>query len=118
MVDDLYRSCAKLLKENKEVQPEQYDDTAIYFSDIVQFTALSAESTPMEVVKLLNDLYLAFDEIIAKYQVYKVVSSFYAKLQYGVLALCDDLRTSVTFVVWRSSFVRHKVRRSYISRTV
>ena len=62
-------------KENKEVQPEQYNLTAIYFSDIVQFTALAAESTPMEVVKLLNDLYFTFDEIISKYKVYKVDKS-------------------------------------------
>jgi atrial natriuretic peptide receptor A len=70
------RSCAKLLKENKEVQPELYESAAVYFSDIVQFTALAAESTPMEVVKLLNDLYLAFDKIISKYTVYKACMKY------------------------------------------
>ena len=39
--------------------------------------------------------------------------SFYAKRRYGVLALCDDLRTPVS-----SSFVIHKLSGSNISRTV
>ncbi|KAI3421126.1 hypothetical protein GPALN_014754 [Globodera pallida] len=63
---------AKQLIEGNPVQAESYDCVTIYFSDIVGFTALSALSTPMQVVTLLNDLYLAFDSVVDNFQVYKV----------------------------------------------
>ncbi|KAL7374649.1 hypothetical protein ABVT39_004666 [Epinephelus coioides] len=65
-------SVAEALKVGGTFEPEHFDNVSLYFSDIVGFTTISANSEPIEVVDLLNDLYTVFDAIIGNHDVYKV----------------------------------------------
>lgn len=64
---------AEALKVGGTVKPEYFDHVSLYFSDVVGFTTISANSEPIEVVDLLNSLYTLFDAIIGNHDVYKVL---------------------------------------------
>ncbi|XP_055334710.1 atrial natriuretic peptide receptor 1-like [Paramacrobiotus metropolitanus] len=68
----LPKSVAQALTKGQSVNPEAYESVSIYFSDIVEFTKISASGTPMEVIQLLNNLYTVFDAVIEHFDVYKV----------------------------------------------
>ncbi|KAK9515868.1 hypothetical protein VZT92_026470 [Zoarces viviparus] len=68
----LPKSVAKQLRRHKHVEAESYEKVTIFFSDIVGFTSISASCAPLQVVEMLNNLYMCFDTRIDSYDVYKV----------------------------------------------
>ncbi|KAK3747649.1 hypothetical protein RRG08_024796 [Elysia crispata] len=68
----LPRTVAQQLILGETVKAVSFDQVSIFFSDIVGFTSMSAQCSPMEVVTLLNDLYTTFDSILGNFDVYKV----------------------------------------------
>ena len=80
------RSVVDSLKAGRAVKPELFACASVYFSDIVAFTRLAAQCTPLQVIDLLNNLWTTFDDIIAKYRVYKVYFVYTHRL-YGTRRL-------------------------------
>ncbi|XP_013393540.1 receptor-type guanylate cyclase daf-11 [Lingula anatina] len=63
---------ADQLKSKTDVSAEYFKEVTVFFSDIVGFTRISMQCTPMEIVTILNTIYRLFDEHIGLFDVYKV----------------------------------------------
>uniref|UniRef100_UPI00398EF35B soluble guanylate cyclase 88E-like n=1 Tax=Pristiophorus japonicus TaxID=55135 RepID=UPI00398EF35B len=49
-----------------------FPDVTILFSDVVKFNEICIHISPMQVVDMLNDIYIVFDTLSEKHNVYKV----------------------------------------------
>ncbi len=58
----------------KKVKPETFESVSVFFSDIVGFTHISAQSDAMQIVNMLNAIYTMFDDIAEHFDVYKVAT--------------------------------------------
>ncbi|XP_008585062.1 PREDICTED: guanylate cyclase soluble subunit alpha-2 [Galeopterus variegatus] len=64
---------AQQLWQGQQVQARKFDDVTMLFSDIVGFTAICAQCTPMQVISMLNELYTRFDHQCGFLDIYKVI---------------------------------------------
>ncbi|MGK7925550.1 MAG: adenylate/guanylate cyclase domain-containing protein [Spirulina sp.] len=72
LLNILPRSIADRLKQTTGAIAEQYDSVSILFADIVGFTPLSAQMSPIELVELLNQIFSAFDKLADEYGLEKI----------------------------------------------
>mmetsp|Transcript_39052 Transcript_39052/g.94427 ORF Transcript_39052/g.94427 Transcript_39052/m.94427 type:complete len:423 (-) Transcript_39052:211-1479(-) len=66
------RHVADVLRSGGKVKAEPHDNVSICFSDIVGFTTIASKLDPLKVSNLLDRLYLKFDEVTRKYDLFKV----------------------------------------------
>ncbi|XP_065182054.1 guanylate cyclase soluble subunit beta-1-like [Sycon ciliatum] len=87
----LPKSVAKQILSKREVVPEVYGAVTILFSDICGFTSICGQSSPIEVIGMLNELYTLFDYLTTVNDVYKVETIGDAYMVVGGLPeKCDD----------------------------
>ncbi|XP_051535348.1 guanylate cyclase soluble subunit beta-2-like [Myxocyprinus asiaticus] len=68
----LPKHVANRLKEGKRVEAGEFKECTILFSDVVTFTNICSECEPIQIVSMLNSMYLKFDRLTTVHNVYKV----------------------------------------------
>ncbi|XP_030312157.1 guanylate cyclase soluble subunit beta-2 [Calypte anna] len=63
---------ANQLKEGRRVEAGEFKECTILFSDVVTFTNICAQCEPIQIVLMLNSMYLRFDRLTTVHDVYKV----------------------------------------------
>jgi len=63
---------ARDIQQKKRICAEKIETVTIFYSDLDNFTEVYNDSSPFEMVMMLNNYYKMFDDSMSKYQVYKV----------------------------------------------
>ncbi|GAA6091045.1 guanylate cyclase soluble subunit beta-2-like isoform X1, partial [Tachysurus ichikawai] len=67
----LPKHVANQLKEGKRVEAGEFKECTILFSDVVTFTNICSWCEPIQIVNMLNSMYLKFDRLTTVHNVYK-----------------------------------------------
>jgi class 3 adenylate cyclase len=63
---------AQRLRDGEPLIADRFDDVTLLFADIVEFTRLSASMSPIELVRVLNDVFTVFDRLVDEYGLEKI----------------------------------------------
>jgi guanylate cyclase len=66
LLNILPREIAAILKAENRVIADHFESASVLFADAVNFTPMSAQMTPTELVELLNEVFTAFDALVEK----------------------------------------------------
>ncbi len=72
LLNVLPKEIAGRLKLGEATIADHFPEVTILFADLVGFTSLSRSISPVEVVKLLNDIFSAFDGLAARHGLEKI----------------------------------------------
>ncbi|MEA5464318.1 adenylate/guanylate cyclase domain-containing protein [Leptothoe sp. PORK10 BA2] len=65
-------SIAERLKENEETIADGFEEVTVLFCDIVDFTPLSSQISPKELVDFLSQVFSKFDHLCGRHQLEKI----------------------------------------------
>lgn len=82
---------AERLKANDMRIADHYDNVTVMFADLINFTQLSEKMPPTQLIELLSQVFVRFDELAEKYHVEKIktIGDAYMVISGAPLA-CDD----------------------------
>ncbi len=72
LLNILPKEIAEALKTDRSAIATHYEPASVLFADVVGFTPMAATMTPLRVVKLLNDVFHCFDDLVEKYDLEKI----------------------------------------------
>ena len=52
------------IRDSTSTIADGFDEVTVLFADIVNFTTMSADTDPVDVVNFLNDLFSQFDDLV------------------------------------------------------
>ena len=81
---------AERLKNEPQTIAEGFEAVTVLFADIVGFTEMSARSSPIEVVRLLNEVFSAFDKLAEEHGLEKIKTIGDAYMVVGGLPVPRD----------------------------
>ncbi|MBE7412443.1 MAG: adenylate/guanylate cyclase domain-containing protein [Leptospiraceae bacterium] len=90
LLNILPASIAKKLRENTDTIADRFENCTVLFSDIVGFSELSKIMSADGVVKLLNDIFSSFDDLVEKYGLEKIKTIGDAYMVVGGLPEPDE----------------------------
>jgi adenylate cyclase len=72
LLNILPKDIVSILKQESRTIADHFDGASILFADVVDFTPMSEQMSPTELVDLLNEIFSYFDELVEKYDVEKI----------------------------------------------
>ncbi len=72
LLNILPRAIVEQLKQLQGSLAERFDDVTILFADIVNFTPIAAQTSPLDLVNWLNQIFSEFDRLAERYQLEKI----------------------------------------------
>jgi guanylate cyclase len=68
----LPREIAAILRDDHRTIADHFSEASVLFADMVDFTPMSAEMSPVAMVDLLNEIFTHFDGLVEKYDLEKI----------------------------------------------